>query len=68
MKSFISLLFIIIINFNSFAQDFTCNQGGTIEKHYYKELPYETINSKIFIYVKIAGKNRKFLFDTMEIL
>ena len=64
MNPFFNLLFIVILNCNCFAQSFTFNQGGTTEKHYYNEIPYEFINGKIFIYVKVAGKKQKFLFDT----
>jgi hypothetical protein len=64
MKSFIALLSLTIIYFNGFAQSFTFTQGGTTDKHYYNETPYETLSRKIFLYVEIAGKRRKFLFDT----
>lgn len=46
------------------AQSFTFNQGGPATKNYYVELPYETINGKIFVDGIIAGKKHRFLFDT----
>ncbi len=64
MKYLVNFLFIIISSCNGFAQTFTFNSGGTTAKHYYVEIPYETINSKIFINVELAGKKRRFLFDT----
>lgn len=64
MKSFLGFLFALAINVGSLAQTFTFNQGGTLDNRYYTELAYETANSKIFVYVEIAGKRRKFLFDT----
>lgn len=64
MKSFINLLFVVTINYSCFAQSFTFNQGGTTQKHYYNEIPYESIQGKILIYVDVACKKHKFLFDT----
>lgn len=58
---FIALLFLTSV---SRAQKFTFNQGGTTAQNYYEELPYETINGKIFLNVEIDGKKHKFLFDT----
>lgn len=46
------------------AQHFTYNQGAADTKNYYEEIPYTTVNGKIFTTVEINGKPRKFLFDT----
>lgn len=59
------LLFcLLLISQVGLAQTFTFNQGGPTSKNYYAEIPYESINGKIFINAEIAGKKHRFLFDT----
>jgi len=47
-----------------FSQAFTFNQGGPVEKKYYAEIPYETVNGKIILAGEIAGRQHRFLLDT----
>src|SRR5450432_2973834 len=64
MKFFICFLFILSSGPGSSAQSVSLNLGGTSATNYYEELPYETVNGKIFVYVELAGKKYRFLFDT----
>ena len=64
MKWFICLFLPLLSGISSLAQKFTYNQGGTSAKNYYEEIPYETVNGKLFVYVEVVGKKAKFLFDT----
>src|ERR1700748_2269684 len=64
MKKLIGAILLLLLNNACFAQHFTFNQGGPETKNYYVELPYETMNGKMFVVVEIAGKKHKFLFDT----
>eukprot|EP01133_Synstelium_polycarpum_P011834 gene11834-13795_t len=61
-----SLLFSLLIfsTVTCFAQSFSYNLGGLQVSNYYEEIPYESINGKIFLQVEVAGKAHKFLFDT----
>lgn len=64
MKSIFYILVLLLNSTFCLAQTFTFNQGGTSSKNYYEEVPYETINGKMFVSVEIAGQKHKFLFDT----
>lgn len=64
MKSIFYFLVFLLNSTFCLAQTFTFNQGGTSSKNYYEEVPYETINGKMFVSVEIAGQQHKFLFDT----
>ncbi|KIO75417.1 hypothetical protein TH53_20810 [Pedobacter lusitanus] len=64
MKIIFNLCLLLIICSGVRSQDFTYNQGGTSAKNYYQEIPYQTINGKIFIEVELHNKKYKFLFDT----
>jgi hypothetical protein len=48
----------------AFAQTFSYNQGGTQQVNYYTQIPYENIQGKIIVTVKINGKSYRFLLDT----
>lgn len=64
MKFFFNLVLLLACYSVTNAQVFTYNQGGTSAKDYYAEIPYQTINGKMFIQVELNGKKHKFLFDT----
>ncbi|MBB6498666.1 retropepsin-like aspartic protease [Pedobacter cryoconitis] len=64
MKLFFNLVLLLACYSVTNAQVFTYNQGGTSAKDYYAEIPYQTINGKMFIQVELNGKKHKFLFDT----
>ncbi|RAJ24923.1 retropepsin-like aspartic protease [Pedobacter cryoconitis] len=64
MKFILNLCLLLAICSHANAQEFTYNQGGTSSKNYYEEIPYQTINGKMFIQVELHGKKHKFLFDT----
>ncbi|WP_367867536.1 retropepsin-like aspartic protease [Pedobacter sp. WC2423] len=64
MKLIFNLCLLLAICIRANAQEFTYNQGGTSAKNYYEEIPYQTINGKMFIQVELHGKKHKFLFDT----
>lgn len=60
---FIIVIMIALSNTKLLAQDFTFNQGGPMGE-YFDNLKFESEYGKIFLNVEIAGKKRKFLFDT----
>lgn len=64
MKYFVWIFLVLPSALLSSAQSLSLNQGGTATTNYYEELPYETVNGKIFAYIELAGKKYKFLFDT----
>ncbi|MBB5621010.1 hypothetical protein HDE69_002063 [Pedobacter cryoconitis] len=64
MKLIFNLCLLLAFCLRANAQEFTYNQGGTSAKNYYEEIPYQTINGKMFIQVELHGKKHKFLFDT----
>lgn len=64
MKLIFNLCLLLAFCIRANAQEFTYNQGGTSAKNYYEEIPYQTINGKMFIQVELHGKKHKFLFDT----
>lgn len=64
MKLIFNLCLLLAFCIQANAQEFTYNQGGTSAKNYYEEIPYQTINGKMFIQVELHGKKHKFLFDT----
>ncbi|TDX01553.1 retropepsin-like aspartic protease [Dinghuibacter silviterrae] len=64
MKTFALSLLTLWITFACRAQNVSFNQGGTTATHYYEEIPYEVVGTKMFIYVTIGGVRHKFLFDT----
>lgn len=59
---YLFLLFIIPISKN--AQSITLNQGGTSQKEYYSEIPFENINNKLIVPVVIENQTYRFLLDT----
>ena len=64
MKLIFTLIFFLIFSNICLSQSFTMNQGGTMTKNYYVELPYENINGKIVLTALIKNKPHRFLFDT----
>ncbi|MGY0036275.1 retropepsin-like aspartic protease [Pedobacter sp. NJ-S-72] len=64
MKLIFNLYLLLAICSGAYAQNLTYNQGGTSAKNYYEEIPYQTINGKMFIQVELNSKKHKFLFDT----
>ncbi|WP_184549049.1 retropepsin-like aspartic protease [Mucilaginibacter sp. FT3.2] len=64
MKIIASCLFALLTTSVCFAQSFSFNQGGIKTSGYYEEIPFENVNGRIFIYPEVAGKKRKFIFDT----
>lgn len=64
MKLIFNLFLLLAVCLQANAQEFTYNQGGTTSSNYYEEIPYQTINGKMFIQVELRGKKHKFLFDT----
>jgi hypothetical protein len=64
MKIYLLLILLLLSRLSGYAQGFTMNSGGTLQKNYFAEIPYETLNGKMFVDVQINGKKHKFLFDT----
>ncbi|MES2061731.1 MAG: retropepsin-like aspartic protease [Bacteroidota bacterium] len=64
MKFGLLLLLCLFLAFTGLAQESILNIGTPKSVNYFEELPYETINGKMFIYVELAGQKHKFLFDT----
>ncbi|TDO21630.1 retropepsin-like aspartic protease [Pedobacter duraquae] len=61
----ISLFFLMMsVTLITQAQTFTYNAGGAAGKNYYQELPYQDINGKMIVQVKVGGQTANFLFDT----
>jgi len=60
-----TLLLVLLFNLSGFAQaNIGLNWGGTKAKDYYEEIPYESVNGKLFITVSFQHRKAKFLFDT----
>lgn len=64
MNCCLSICAVLIAGFSLAQPVFTFNQGGTSAKNYYEELPYESVNGKLFVHAGLGGKEYKFLFDT----
>ncbi|WP_316747344.1 retropepsin-like aspartic protease [Pedobacter gandavensis] len=64
MKRLLLIISLILPSFTVFSQGINYNTGETSTKNYYQEIPYESINGKMIVEVKVAGKNCRFLFDT----
>lgn len=58
------LTFLFITNVCCGQTDFTFNNGGTDQVHYYSTLQYENINDKIIVKIKIKDSTYRFILDT----
>ncbi|MEO4005138.1 retropepsin-like aspartic protease [Flavobacterium sp. CAU 1735] len=64
MTRFLCLLFLLFIPIQHKAQSITLNQGNTLQKDYFAEIPFENIYNKLIIPVVIENKTYRFLLDT----
>lgn len=64
MYKLIFLLFFLILSKDGFSQHLTYNKGGTKATNYFEEIPYQDINGKIIVKVRINQVDYNFLFDT----
>lgn len=64
MKTVFSLIIFLLVSVVAKAQRYPLNQGCTIGKNYYAEIPYEIVAGEIMVYPEINGKKLRFLFDT----
>ncbi|RYF26920.1 MAG: hypothetical protein EOO42_00005, partial [Flavobacteriales bacterium] len=58
------ITFFLLITEYSFSQSLSYNKGGTKATNYFEEIPYQDINGKMIVNVKINGIDYNFLFDT----
>lgn len=64
MTRFLCLFLLFLIPIQNKAQSVSLNQGGTTQKDYFAEIPYENYNNKLIIPVVIENKTYRFLLDT----
>ncbi|THF51901.1 hypothetical protein E6C50_09120 [Flavobacterium supellecticarium] len=64
MTRLLCLLFLLFIPITHYAQPVTLNQGYTLQKDYFAEIPFENVNNKLIIPVVIQNKTYRFLLDT----
>lgn len=64
MKIIICIILIIFSSISNAQDSFLFNQGGTNQTDYYVSLPYENINGKIILKVKIKDSLYRFILDT----
>ncbi|MCX2429663.1 retropepsin-like aspartic protease [Pedobacter sp. GR22-10] len=64
MYRLLFIAFFLLITEYSFSQSLSYNRGGTKSTHYFEEIPYQDINGKMIVKVKINGIDYNFLFDT----
>ncbi|MBE5320074.1 clan AA aspartic protease [Pedobacter sp. MR2016-19] len=64
MYRILFITFFLLITEYSFSQSFSYNKGGTKATNYFEEIPYQDINGKMIVKVKINGIDYNFLFDT----
>jgi hypothetical protein len=57
-------LFLLLPFYANGQQKINFNQGTLLQKEFCDTIPFESIRDKMFVTVKIAGKARRFLFDT----
>jgi len=62
MKTITTLLLLLFAGSVAMAQN--VNQGGPQQSHFFVELPYHEVNSKIIIEIEVGGSKHNFLFDT----
>lgn len=58
------LAILLLLTQYSFSQIVSYNKGGTKATNYFEELPYQDINGKIIVKVRINQVDYNFLFDT----
>lgn len=56
--------FFLLLTEYGFSQSLSYNKGGTNAKSYFEEIPYQDINGKMIVKVKINDIDYNFLFDT----
>lgn len=65
MKCNYFLLVFLFLTSVVFGQtNFTFNSGGTEQVNYFTTLPYEKVNDKIIIKIKVKDKTHRFILDT----
>ncbi|CAM4413044.1 Aspartyl protease [Pedobacter westerhofensis] len=64
MYRILFIAFFLLITEYSFSQSLSYNRGGTKSTNYFEEIPYQDINGKMIVKVKINGIDYNFLFDT----
>ena len=65
MKKAISILHLFFLTHVCLGQtSFSFNEGGSTQIDYFSSIPYENINGKVILYVKIKDKSYRFLLDT----
>lgn len=57
------MLFLLLTKY-SFSQSLSYNKGGTKATNYFEEIPYQDINGKLIVRVRINQVDYNFLFDT----
>lgn len=62
-RLFILLLFLLLTK-SGFSQNFSYNKGGTKATGYFEEIPYQDINGKLIVKVRVNQVDYNFLFDT----
>jgi len=60
----LAVLFLLISTFVHAQENISLNFGGTKQKNYYTEVPYENVSDKLIIKVTYNGKQYRFLLDT----
>ncbi|HEY9046307.1 MAG TPA: aspartyl protease family protein [Ohtaekwangia sp.] len=64
MKQFAGFVILMCFIHIGIAQSLTFNAGGTAQKNYYAEIPYEIVKDKIIVPAVVNGQVRKFILDT----
>lgn len=64
MRNFLILFFIFFFLQSNSQEEINANQGYVENNNYFEKIPYEFINGKIIINVRIGNKSYRFLLDT----
>lgn len=64
IKACTTLLLITLIQVLNAQNPFSFNEGGANQREYFTSIPYENINGKIILKVKIKEKTYRFILDT----
>lgn len=64
MYRFFLLTIFLLLAEQSFSQNLSYNKGGTKAINYFEEVPYQDINGKMIVKVRINEIDYNFLFDT----
>lgn len=64
IKACITLLLITLTQFLNAQNPFSFNEGGANQQEYFTSIPYENINGKIILKVKVKEKTYRFILDT----